>query len=390
MPTADSTSPAPAASGSTASAPTSPGPLLAISAGYWKSCALHAAVALDVFTPLAAGPATARELAPGLGCDARALDMLLTAMCGLGLLFRQGDAFSLAPQAAEFLVAGAPRYQGHIIRHHKNLVESFGQMAQAVRQGGRVRGGPDWTEADRQDFLLGMFNLAMGIAPRLAPQLDALLVKAGVLEQSALADLLRRPGGARLLDLGGGPGTYAIHFCLAWPGLAATVFDQPTTRPFAEATARRFGLEYAAANLATDLADSSASEAAEKAPGARLRFVPGDYTTDALPGGFHLAWLSHILHGEGPDMAAQIVRKAADGLEPGGVLLVHEFLLSDSLDGPEFPALFSLNMLLGTEGGQAYSARQLGDMLARAGLVNIARLDFAGPNDSGVVAGMKP
>ena len=89
-------------------------------------------------------------------------------------------------------------------------------------------------------------------------------------------------------------------------------------------------------------------------------------------------------------MAAQIVRKAAAGLEPGGVLLVHEFLLSDSLDGPEFPALFSLNMLLGTQGGQAYSARQLGEMLAEAGLVGIARLDFAGPNDSGVVAGVKP
>ena len=382
MPTAASPANVPTDPASTSPDSCSPGPLLALSAGYWKSCALHAAVALDVFTPLAAGPATARELAPGLGCEARALDMLLTAMCGLRLLLRQGDAFSLAPQAAEFLVAGAPRYQGHIIRHHKNLVESFGQMAQAVRQGGRVRGGPDWTEADRQDFLLGMFNLAMGIAPRLAPQLDALLVQAGVLKQGGWAELLGRPGGARLLDLGGGPGTYAIHFCLAWPGLAATVFDQPATRPFAEATARRFGLEYAAAD--------EADEATSEAPGARLRFVPGDYTKDDLPGGFHLAWLSHILHGEGPDMAAQIVRKAADGLEPGGVLLVHEFLLNDSLDGPEFPALFSLNMLLGTQDGQAYSARQLGDMLAGAGLVNIARLDFAGPNDSGVVAGVKP
>ncbi|MHC1753382.1 methyltransferase family protein [Humidesulfovibrio sp.] len=382
MPTAASPATVPTDPASPSPDSCSPGPLLALSAGYWKSCALHAAVALDVFTPLAAGPATARQLAPGLGCEARALDMLLTAMCGLGLLFRQGDAFSLAPQAAEFLVAGAPRYQGHIIRHHKNLVESFGQLAQAVRQGQRVRGGPDWTEADRQDFLLGMFNLAMGIAPRLAPQLDALLVQAGVLKQGGLAELQGRPGGARLLDLGGGPGTYAIHFCLAWAGLAATVFDQPTTRPFAEATARRFGLEYAAAGLA--------GEATSQAPGARLRFVSGDYTKDDLPGGFHLAWLSHILHGEGPDMAAQIVRKAADGLEPGGVLLVHEFLLNDSLDGPEFPALFSLNMLLGTQDGQAYSARQLGEMLAGAGLVNIARLDFAGPNDSGVVAGVKP
>lgn len=343
----------------------SPGPLLSMSAAYWKSCALHAAVKLDVFTPLAAGPASAAKLAPGLGCDARALDMLLTAMCGLGLLSRAGDEFSLSDEAREFLVRSSPRYQGHIIRHHMNLVESFAGMAESVRTGKRIRGGREWTEADRQDFLLGMFNMAMGIAPRLAPQLDQQLKDAG---------LPGMAGRARLLDLGGGPGTYAIHFCLAHPGLAATVFDMPTTRPFAEATAERFGLSYGP-NAGGD--------------GGRLSFAPGDYTADALPAGFDLAWLSHILHGEGPDMAARIVRKAAEGLNPGGVLLVHEFLLGDSLDGPEFPALFSLNMLLGTDGGQSYSGAQIADMLARAGLTRIARLGFSGPNHTGIVAGLK-
>jgi len=343
-----------------------PGPLLGLSGAYWKSCALHAAVVLDVFSPLAEGPATARDLAARLSCDARALGMLLGALCALDLLAKRGDEFALVPLAEAFLVRAAPRYQGHIIRHHHNLVESFEHLDEAVRTGRRVRGGAQWTEADRQDFLLGMFNMAMGIAPRLAPQLDALLLAAGL---PGLPGLTGPAGGARLLDLGGGPGTYAIHFCLAYPGLAASVFDLPTTRPFAEATAKRFGLGYG--------------------PGQRLDFLPGDYTQDPVPGGFDLAWLSHILHGESPAMAAEIVRKAAQALNPGGLLLVHEFLLDDSLDGPEFPALFSLNMLLGTEGGQSYSGGQVGGMLAAAGLSNIARLDFAGPNHTGIVAGRK-
>jgi hypothetical protein len=84
-----------------------------------------------------------------------------------------------------------------------------------------------------------------------------------------------------------------------------------------------------------------------------------------------------------------VVRKAADGLKPGGLLLVHEFLLDDTLDGPEFPALFSLNMLLGTPGGQSYSGAQVRAMLAAAGLTDIVRLDFSGPNSSGVIAGRK-
>lgn len=352
-----------------AAATLSPGPLLALSAAYWKSCALHAAVALDVFTPLESGPATARDLAPHLGCEPRALDMLLTAMCGLGLLTRQGDALALTDQSRAFLVRTRPGYQGHIIRHHMNLVESFGRMAQAVRTGSRVRGGAAWAEADRQDFLLGMFNLAMGIAPRLVPQLDRLLTEAG---------LPGMDGRARALDLGGGPGTYAIHFCLAYPGLSATVYDLPTTRPFAEATAGRFGLSYAS------------DQEQGRGPGPRLSFAPGDYTKDAVPAGFDLAWLSHILHGEAPEVAAEIVRKAADGLKPGGVLLVHEFLLNDGRDGPEFPALFALNMLLGTDGGQSYTGGEICGMLAAAGLAKVARLDFRGPNDSGVVAGVKP
>jgi hypothetical protein len=342
----------------------SPGPLLAMSAAYWKSCALHAAVTLDLFTPLAAGPATARELARQLDCHARALDMLLTAMCALGLLKRSGEAFALTETSRAYLVRGAPGYQGHIIRHHRNLVKSFGDMAQAVRTGRSVRGGPQWAEADREDFLLGMFNMAMAIAPQLAPELDARLKAAGL---PGLA------GKKRLLDLGGGPGTYAIHFCLTHPELFATVFDLPATHPFAEATAERFGLGYGV-----------------EGDGRRLAFIPGDYTQDRLPQGFDAAWLSHILHGEAPDMAARIVRKAAETLNPGGVLMVQEFLLNDSLDGPEFPALFSLNMLLGTEGGQAYSAAMIEDMLHAAGLAPVARLGTSGPNHAGVVAGARP
>jgi len=340
-----------------------PGPLLAMSDAYWKSCTLHAAVALDVFTPLAAAPATAAELAKRMGVDERALCMLLGALRAMGLLLRVGEAFALVPAAAAYLVRTAPDYKGHIILHHKHLVESFGLLDEAVRTGKSVRGGPQRTEAEREAFLLGMFNNAMGVAPRLAPQLDVLLRAAGLPDMA---------GRARLLDLGGGPGTYAIHFCLAHPGLVASVFDLPETRPFAEATAARFGLSYAPGD-----------------PAGRLRFLPGDYTTEPVPAGFDAAWLSHILHGESPAVAADVVRKAAQGLNPGGLLLVQEFLLDDSLDGPEFPALFSLNMLLGTPGGQAYSGAQVREMLAAAGLKDIARLDFAGPNGAGVIAGRK-
>jgi hypothetical protein len=84
-----------------------------------------------------------------------------------------------------------------------------------------------------------------------------------------------------------------------------------------------------------------------------------------------------------------ILRKAVAALEPGGLVMVHEFLLNNTLDGPIFPALFSLNMLLGTPSGQAYSEQDITDMLAECGMRDIRRLSFRGPNDSGIIAGIK-
>lgn len=107
-----------------------------------------------------------------------------------------------------------------------------------------------------------------------------------------------------------------------------------------------------------------------------------------MPRGFDVAWLSHILHGEGPEGCAVILQRAVAALQPGGMLLVQEFILDDSMDGPLFPALFSLNMLLNTPQGQAYSQGQLEAMLRAAGVASIRRLEIDLPNGAGVVAGI--
>ena len=101
-----------------------------------------------------------------------------------------------------------------------------------------------------------------------------------------------------------------------------------------------------------------------------------------------MAWLSHILHGEGAEGCAVILRRAAEALEPGGMLMVQEFILGDSMDGPLFPALFSLNMLLGTPQGRSYSQRQLETMMTAAGVGSIRRLALDLPNGAGVLAGI--
>ena len=111
---------------------------------------------------------------------------------------------------------------------------------------------------------------------------------------------------------------------------------------------------------------------------------------DSIKGGFDIVWLSHILHAEGPHNCGRLIKKALSVLEPGGMIIIHDFILNNTMDGPLFPALFSLNMLLGTQKGQSYSEQQIKDMLGREGVRHIQRIAFKSFNDSGVITGIKP
>jgi SAM-dependent methyltransferase len=324
-----------------------PGDLLQLSGGYWSACALHAGVKLDIYTPLVDRTITAGELADLLKIDPRGLSMLLNALAALELLEKKGDSYTATPFAAEFLSRNSPQYLGHIILHHHHLMAGWSRLDEAVRTGGpdaeRVALAND--SEVRENFEMGMFNLAMLVAPKVASRIGL-------------------SGRRRLLDLGGGPGTYAVHFCLHNPDLYAVVYDLPTTRPFAEKTIARFGL------------------------GDRITFAAGDFMTGEVGGRFDAVWLSHILHGVGSSACAVILKKAVATLEPGGLILVQEFILDDAMDAPLFPALFSLNMLLGTADGQAYSQGELIAMLAAAGAGELRRLTIDLPNGAGIIVGV--
>jgi hypothetical protein len=321
------------------------GRLLELSGKYWETCTLHAAVKLDLFTNLGTDALEGTEIAGRLDGDRRGVSTLLNALVAMGLLTRTDGKYSNTPAAMAYLSKGSEQYVGFMIMHHHHLVESWGHLDRAVLSGKPVRGRASFGKEELlQGFLMGMHTLARQLAPKVSEALDL-------------------SGRSHLLDLGGGPGTYAVNFCLKNPGLRATVFDLPTSRPFAEGSIRKAGLE------------------------GRVDFLAGSYLEDTIPRDYDVAWLSQILHGEGPEACRLIIERAVSALQPGGLIVVHEFLLQDTLDGPLFPALFSLNMLLGTSAGQAYSEGQVRDMLAGAGVRDIRRLPFQGPNDSGLIAG---
>ncbi len=326
----------------------SPAELIRFSSSYWGVCALHAAVELDVFSPLYDGPMTITDLGARLHCSLRGIKALIPALCAMSLLQKEGETVTLTPFARDCLCRNAEGYLGHIINHHRQLMPGWARLGQAVREGVPTRGRMGFaSEDERRHFLMGMYNMA------------------SVRADKALA-AVNLSGRRCLLDLGGGPGAYAVRFCEANPGLQAVIFDLPTSRCIAEEVVRKSGLE------------------------ARIIFMPGNFFEDPLPGGVDVVWMSHILHGTGDDEARQLIARVMALLPPGGQVLIQEFILDDTQDGPLFPALFGLNMLTGTPTGKAFSEEELKALLVDAGGENVRRILSGVEDGTGIIAAEKP
>ena len=319
------------------------GQLLSTSSAFWKSSTVHAAVKLEIFSVIGEGQLTVENVSDRIGGKPRGVAMLLNGITAMGLLKHENNNYRNTEFSRSCLVKGEPGYVGYIIMHHFHLVDGWAQLHEAVLHGKPVETRSHGDEVERESFQLGMFNTAMPIA-------------------STIAAAINLEGRSHLLDLGGGVGTHAIHFCLANPKLKATIYDRQTTEPFARKTTERFGV------------------------GDRIDFVGGDFNMDSLEGPFDVAWLSQILHSNSFEECQILIEKMVKALEPGGVILIHDFLLNDTLDGPLFPALFSMNMLLNNN-GRSYSEKEVSEMLSQAGVRDIHRVNFQGPNDSAILCG---
>jgi len=323
--------------------------IMAISGKYWYSCTLHAGVKLDLFTIINENKIDAKVLAEKIDADLYGVKVLLNALCAMGLLDKSDGLYSNTPLSRNFLCTDSKKYKGNIILHHHHLMASWNQLGNTVISGGPVKESSKTIESEekqRESFLLGMFNTAMLNAPNIVPLIDFSSKKS-------------------LLDLAGGPGTYAIQFCMKYPNLNATVFDLPTTEPFFDKTVKQFNMEE------------------------RVQFKAGDLLTEDIGGHYDTAWLSHILHSESSSDCYMFIKKVFDALEPGGQIVIHDFILNNDKTAPEFPALFSLNMFLRTKNGRSYSKEEIVAMLEKTGFKDIKHVLYENPNSASLLCARK-
>ncbi len=159
----------------------------------------------------------------------------------------------------------------------------------------------------------------------------------------------------RMLDVGGGSGAYSIAFAGANPELRADILDLPTVAPIAQRHIARAGL----------------SE--------RVKTREGDLRKDDYGSGYNLVFLSAICHMLGPDENLAVLGKCHTALAKGGRVVIQDFILENDKTAPLNAALFSLNMLVGTERGSSYSEKEYSGWLRDAGFSEVRRVRLPGP-----------
>ncbi len=312
----------------TVDTPPDPTFLAQLATGYWASATLLAANDTGLFNALAHTPLTAPEVATAIGGDPRGTEMLLDACCGLNLLVKQGDRYMVTPAAAAFLVPGQPGYLGGALAWARDQFDAWGRLGKSVRSGRpavdpRQHLGGD--AAQTRNFVLGMQQRAAGIA-------------------SAVVSFLDLDGCEALLDVGGGPGTYACLLVKRYPGLRATVLDLP---PIVSITAELV---------------------AEQGTGGRVSVLGGDASTGDYGDAYYDCVLfSGVLHQMDPDTIRRMMAGAYRALVSGGRVLVSDVMSDATRTQPVFSTLFALQMLLTSDRGGVFSAEECEGWLLEAG-----------------------
>jgi len=319
----------------------SPQRIMQLATGHWSLKALAVAVDLSIFTSLKGQELTASQLGQLLGVPLRSLERLLNANTALGFLDKSGDTYRNTDVAEIYLVEELPNYLGDFIKLAGiHGFAKWTRFKECVINDTPIEDIDDdfrHSEDRMQYFIRAMHNNAKGPA-------------------GFLTTIPHLEGCTHLLDLGGGSGVYCIALTETYPDLRATLVDFPPVCKVA--------LEFVQESRTRD----------------RIEIVEGDVLTDELTVRGDVILLSQVLHGMSTQQSRSLISKCYEWTLPGGIVIVHEFILDDSKASPLYPALFALNMLITSIEGNAYTQGELTRWLEEAGYSKISYHRTHGPS----------
>ncbi|HEX2065153.1 MAG TPA: methyltransferase [Acidimicrobiales bacterium] len=313
-----------------------PEPIMRLASGFMAAKHLFAANELGVFEALAGSPATLEGLAARTGLTPRAARISADAMVALGLLEREGDLYRNGPVAAAFLTGQGPGDLRAFLRFWDRLsYPAWAHLAEALGS------GPPQEIFDFDDELQQLASAGI----------EAVLAGPA----SALPDTYDFSPHRRLLDVGGGTGSWSIAVARRYPHLKATVFE-----------------------LAT-VADVARRRVAEAGFGPRIDVVVGDAMAGELPGGYDVFLLANLVHYWSPEQNAALLQRVRRAAPTGSRLLMADFWTDPTHTEPVQAALMAGEFAVHLRNGDVYSVDEVRAWLPETGWRFVDHTGLSGP-----------
>ncbi len=287
---------------------------------------IFSALDLDLFNVMGHREWSIPQLAKRLNVSTRGVSILCRNLASIGLLVPALGRYRTSAIVKRYLQKESNDYRGDYISLMHRQWQEWSRLTEVVKTGVPFDSQEPDSPEYRQSFTWAMHHRSQEPAQQVASQISL---------KSART----------FLDLGGGPGTYALAFLQKNPKLQATVMDRP-----------------AALEVAKTLSQQSSLES-------RFSVQSGNFIDDKIAGKYDIVWYSNVLHIYSPAENLKVFRKIKRALKSGGRLIIQDTFLENPKGlRPLETNLFAVSMLLYTDSGNTYHIQEVRAWLQKAGL----------------------
>jgi len=293
--------------------------------------ALKTGIDLDVFTAIGEGANTPALLASKIDASERGLRILCDYLTIIGLIAKENGRYLLTDESALFLDRRSPASLLAVTGFlgspwHKKNTEA---LTEAVRKGGTA--GVQGDNSKPQDEVWVAF--ARSMAGLTVPAANFIADLLGCAEAKACS----------VLDIAAGHGNYGITIARKNPNAKIVAVDWPSVLTVAQENAQAAGVSD------------------------RYSTRPGSAFETDLGSGYDVVLLTNIFHHFDKPTCETLMRRVYAALKPGGKAVTLEFVPNEDRVTPPAAAAFSLNMLVGTDAGDAYTFSEYEKMFTNTG-----------------------
>jgi hypothetical protein len=328
-----------------------PDRITALGNGFKTAQAFLSALELGVFTALSEGPLGLSALRATIGIHQRGARDFLDLLVALGMLDRDAEGrYQNIPETSIYLDRNKPTYIGDYFEFAAaSEFPAWTALTEALRTGRPQRKSATREASAAAACEPGQSAPHYGVAyarPGGAERMAKAMTAATLAVAHAIAAKFPWQDYATMLDVGTAEGCLPVQVLQRHPHLTGAGFDLPPMAPLFDAYVERHALS------------------------SRLRFHPGSFFTDPLPGSEVLV-MGRVLHNWDLATRQMLLAKAHQALPPGGALIIYERLIDDARRSNTPGLISSLNMLVMTDGGVDFTGADCARWMQEAGFQRI-------------------